>query len=133
LGTLNNLDIFYGKFHTDTKTCNRCSAIIYFPTEKQTDVNIASEILVDAFHDRFDIAFIVSADSDLCGPIRYVRQLFPAKKVFVAFPPMRSSNDLEGVASGVENIVKKKFRESQFPENITLPTGYVLSKPVEWR
>ena len=44
-----------------------------------TDVNIAMELLVDAQQDKFDTALLVSADSDLTGPILKVRNLFPNK------------------------------------------------------
>ena len=37
-----------------------------------TDVNIAVEMLTDVFQDKLDKALIISADSDLAGPIRKV-------------------------------------------------------------
>jgi hypothetical protein len=33
--------------------------------EKMTDVNIAVELLTDAFQDSFDVALLISADGDL--------------------------------------------------------------------
>ena len=37
--------------------------------EKGSDVNLATYLLVDAFEDRFDVAVIISNDSDLKEPI----------------------------------------------------------------
>ena len=51
-----------------------------------TDVNVAVELLTDAFKDQFDVALLLSADSDLVGPVETVRRLFSAKQVIVVFP-----------------------------------------------
>jgi len=56
-----------------------------------TDVNISVEVMADAFQNQFDIALVLSADSDLVGPIETVRRLFPTKRMVVAFPPKRTS------------------------------------------
>ena len=44
--------------------------------EKGSDVNLATYLLVDAFTGDFDQAIVVSNDSDLCEPIRIVRDDF---------------------------------------------------------
>jgi uncharacterized LabA/DUF88 family protein len=54
---------------------------------KMTDVNIAVEMLVDAYNNTFDTALLISADSDLTAPLVAIRNLFPGKRVIVAFPP----------------------------------------------
>ena len=41
--------------------------------EKGSDVNLATELLVDAFENAFDVAAVISNDSDLVAPIRAVR------------------------------------------------------------
>src|SRR5438045_3779105 len=38
-----------------------------------TDVNVAVELLKDAFQDAFDVAILISADSDLIAPLAAVR------------------------------------------------------------
>lgn len=38
-----------------------------------TDVNIAIQLLGDAFDDKFDVALVISGDSDLTTPVRRVR------------------------------------------------------------
>jgi uncharacterized LabA/DUF88 family protein len=40
--------------------------------EKGTDVNIASHLLVDAHNNSFDMAVVISNDSDLVEPIKMV-------------------------------------------------------------
>jgi uncharacterized LabA/DUF88 family protein len=97
-----------------------------------TDVNIATEILTDAFQDRFETALLISADSDLTGPILAVRRLFPAKRVVVAFPPDRHSVQLARAASTSFPIGRRKIAASQLPDRVTKPDGFVLQRPAKW-
>ena len=73
-----------------------CSSLLRFVT---TDVNISVELMADAFQNQFDTALIVSADSDLVGPVETVRRLFPTKRMVVAFPPKRTSFALQKAAN----------------------------------
>jgi uncharacterized LabA/DUF88 family protein len=133
LETLPELSIYYGKYQTNDITCNKCGHIMLKPNEKMTDVNIAVEMLADAFLDSFDVAILISADSDLTGPIRHIRKLFPGKQVIIAFPPSRFSYELKKVANATFPIGRKKFAESMFPENITKKDGHVLKRPERWK
>jgi uncharacterized LabA/DUF88 family protein len=78
LSTLNDFDVFYGHFLEETITCRNCGHAYKTHHEKMTDVNIALQMLADAFQNAFDTALLVSADSDLVGPVRTVQTLFPA-------------------------------------------------------
>jgi len=133
LETLSDFKIFYGKYQLNPRTCRNCGFQDNIPNEKMTDVNIAVELLADAFQNRYDTAIIISADSDLTGPVERVRQLFPGKQVVVAFPPKRSSLELKNVASACFTIGRTKFKRSQFPEQVTKPDGYTLVRPARWK
>lgn len=43
--------------------------------EKGTDVNLAAHLLHDGFKNLFDLAVIVSNDSDLREPVRMVKEV----------------------------------------------------------
>jgi uncharacterized LabA/DUF88 family protein len=98
-----------------------------------TDVNIAMNIIVDAYNDEYDMAILVSGDSDLMPPIREVHKLFKDKRVFIAFPPKRHNNSLALIAKGSEIIGRKRLIDSQFDEQVLSKTGYPLRMPVEWK
>jgi len=98
-----------------------------------TDVNIATELLMDAFHDKFDIAYIVFGDSDLAPPIIAIREHFKTKSVYVAFPPNRFSQHLATDATGFFRINEPMLRGSQMPDEIDLPSGKKLCRPPQWR
>jgi hypothetical protein len=74
-----------------------------------TDVNIASRMLVDAFQDRFDAAFLISGATDLIPPIKEIKTHFPEKKVIVAFPPGRQNISLQKMAHASFIIGRKKL------------------------
>ncbi|MBZ0201876.1 MAG: NYN domain-containing protein [Ignavibacteria bacterium] len=132
LMTLSDFKIFYGNYQSNFIECGRCKAIIETPNEKMTDVNIATELLSDAFKDKFDTAILISADSDLSAPISRVIEIFKDKKVICAFPPDRFSKELSKRASGYFSIGRKKFSASVFPDEIVTKDGFTLHKPASW-
>ena len=132
LDTLNDLQIFEGHYLGKTVKCKKCGNIWNTHEEKMTDVCLATELIVDAFRNSFDAALIISADSDLVPPINAVREIFPSKRIVVAFPPARSSFRLKQVANAFFTIGQAKFRKSMFPDSVKRLDGYVLKRPKEW-
>jgi len=132
LSTLLKLKIIYGRFQDDRKQCQKCGHAAFLPQEKKTDVNIATQLLCDAYSNAFDLAIIVSGDADLVPPIAAVKNLFPNKRVVVAFPPSRFSAELAMTAHSSMHIYESKFRKSRLPENVTLPSGIVITRPPKW-
>ena len=133
LETLDNFHIFYGHYLTNTIECQKCGAVFAKPNEKMTDVNIAVEMLTDAFQNEFDTGILISADSDLMAPIKKVKQLFSGKKIVVAFPPARSSFALKKIANASFIIGRKMLAKSVFPEEVAKPDGFILKRPERWR
>lgn len=132
LSTLPDLQIIEGHFLTDVVACQSCGFRYRQPKEKLTDVNIATRLLIDAFQDEFDTAYLVSGDSDLSPPIEAIRSHFPGKRVYVAFPPKRHSNHLKSLAHNHFRINETMLRASQLPETVTTPAGAILSRPERW-
>ena len=97
-----------------------------------TDVNIAVELLADAYEDVFDTAIVISADGDLSRPIAMVQERFPGKRVVVAFPPDRRSHRLRTVATSWVAIGPGTLGNSQLPESVTRQDGYALTRPTSW-
>ncbi|WP_065497246.1 NYN domain-containing protein [Burkholderia sp. CCA53] len=123
----------FGHYLDKRRQCYTCQATWMDYEEKMTDVNIAIQLMVDAFDDAFDMALVISGDSDLTTPIRRVRERFPLKRVIVAFPPKRHSKALMQCANGHLAISESKLRASQLPEQLVKPDGYVLARPAIWR
>ena len=133
LETLDDFQVYYGHYLINTIECQRCGNIFPKPNEKMTDVNIAVEMLTDAFQDKFDKAILISADSDLSAPIKKVRKLFPDKKVVVAFPPARYSFMLAKIAHTSFTIGRKKIADCILPDHVIKSDGFVLKRPDRWK
>lgn len=131
LKTLPNFSIFYGHFLAELVTCHQCGHTYTTHHEKMTDVNITVEMMKDAFQDRFDIVFLLSADSDLVSPVQTIRQLFPKKKVIVIFPPGRFSMALKKVSTGVLHIGHVELSKSIFPDQV-FKNHIILQRPNPW-
>ncbi|MFN8366938.1 MAG: NYN domain-containing protein [Candidatus Kapaibacterium sp.] len=125
--------IIYGNYQDGKIECNRCGHFWRAAKEKMTDVNIATAIMVDAFQDSYDMAMLISGDSDLTPPIKEVHKHFPNKRIFIAFPPKRHNSSMALVAKGSETIGRKKLSEAQFDEEVSSKTGFKLKRPTEWQ
>lgn len=132
LATLPDVDINYGYYLPKTQRCSDCGATWQSYEEKMTDVNIAVELLSDAYDDKFDTAIVVSADSDLARPITIIRERFPGKRVVVAFPPNRFSFHLRNIATASFTIGRDALRDSQLPEQVISRDRDVFPRPPKW-
>jgi uncharacterized LabA/DUF88 family protein len=133
LQTLPDLEIFYGHFLADPVTCHKCGHTYETHHEKMTDVNIAVELLTDAFRDQFDTALLMTADSDLVGPIQAIKRLFRSKRVVTAFPPARWSSELAKKSHAYMHLGRDKLSNSVFPDEVQKSDGFILRRPNEWR
>lgn len=133
LGTLDDFEIFYGNYQPSEITCASCNYVNVVHGEKETDVNIAVQLLQDAHEDNFDVAILVTGDSDQTPPIKTVRKLFPTKVIVVAFPPNRVSSELKKIASACTYIGRGLLAASLFPDEVISVSGYPLVCPPSWR
>jgi uncharacterized LabA/DUF88 family protein len=127
------VEIYYGNYQDGFEECKRCGHIWRTAKEKMTDVNIATSIIVDAYKDEYDMALLISGDSDLTPPIKAVHSLFKNKRVFIAFPPKRHNSSMAIVSKGSMIIGRKKLIDAQFNEEVMSKTGYKLKRPTEWK
>lgn len=132
LATRPDITSHFGHYLPKQQRCHSCGATWTSHEEKMTDVNIAAQLLVDAYEDRFDTVLIVSGDSDLTTPIKLVRERFPKKRLIVAFPPKRRSDQLRRAAHGYIVIGADSLRQNLLPNEITTASGFVLKRPKQW-
>ena len=132
LATRPDITCHFGHYLPKARQCHNCGATWTTHEEKMTDVNIAAQLLCDAYEDNFDTALVISGDSDLTTPIQMVRDRFPNKRLIVAFPPKRHSDQLRRVAHGYIVIGADSLRQNLLPDEIETPTGFILKRPTEW-
>ena len=132
LETLPSVSIFFGHYHRTQRPCSQCRFPYYATKQKMSDVNLATELLQDAFTDAFDTALILSSSSSLAAPIAAVRKLFPNKRIVVASPPGKSSVTLTKAAHAYLQIGHGSIEKSQLPRVVRTKTGHSLSRPLYW-
>lgn len=98
--------------------------------EKGSDVNLATHLLMDAFDDAFDMAVVVSNDSDLKEPIALVRNRFK-KGVGILNPQQNVSRALQPLAHFIKPIRGGALAAAQFPAQLQDQAG-VFQKPGRW-
>jgi hypothetical protein len=99
--------------------------------EKGSDVNLACHLLLDAFQNNFDVAAVLSNDSDLVEPIRIVTQVI-GKPVGLLSPVSNPNPELNRASSFLRRISVSDLAAAQFSDPLTLPGGVILHKPATW-
>ncbi|MHB0968836.1 MAG: NYN domain-containing protein [Thermoanaerobaculia bacterium] len=139
LGTLPNVEIYRGSFLTRPKNApcaENWNKGVYKPLqvikteEKGSDVNLATHLLCDGFRDRFDIAAVISSDTDLEEPLRVVKEELN-KGVVLLHPSKYASRNLAKYATAIRRIRAGALRHAQFPDELTDATGS-FRKPPSW-
>ena len=96
--------------------------------EKGSDVNLGAHLLSDGFQDRFDVAVVLSNDTDLAEPMRMVRDEI-RKPVGLISPSARLAQSLTRVSTFVRHITSSRLSASQFPDHLP---GTTIHKPPGW-
>lgn len=139
LGTLPNVEIYRGSFLTLPKKapCAESWAKGFYKPltimkteEKGTDVNLATHLLCDGFRGNFDIAAVISNDTDLEEPLRVVKNELK-KGVALLHPSQYASGNLGKHATTVRRIRAGALRAAQFPDELADSVG-AFRKPASW-
>ena len=98
--------------------------------EKGSDVNLATHLLHDAHTGKFDIAVVISNDSDLLEPIKIVRQQL-RKTVGVLNPQKHPSRAILPHIDFIKQIRPGALQASQFAGTLSDQYG-TFTKPATW-
>ena len=101
--------------------------------EKRSDVNIAAHLVRDACLNRFDMAVLVSNDSDLLEPLKILHEL--DKKFLILSPHEKYCYDFvkELSTKCMRKIQEKHILTAQFPDEIRDAANTLMAKrPIKW-
>ena len=141
LQTLKLVQIIFGLYKTRQRKCKvrSCSNLQKNYTdyeEKRTDVNIALQMLDDAYQNNCDRMIVVSGDSDLVPAVELVRKRFSQIQISVYIP---SRHPKRGAATELRNSANKNktlptalFLKTQFPDSLVNNSGKTINKPSSW-
>ena len=142
------MEIYYGSFLVnprkrrlktpliDSMGQTIIQAEVLEPEEKGSDVNLAVQLLNDAWLDFFDWAVVVSNDSDLAEALRLIKEQHGKKILLVPTFSKKGKNLMKGptskllkYADELRYIRESSLRKSQLPDVIP---GTNIRKPEGW-
>jgi len=127
-----DVEPIFGAFRRKDLKCRICHKAYKTYEEKQTDVNIAIKLFETAIDDTWDIACIVSGDSDLIPAIKAVKKTFPLKQIGIVIPIGRRAEELKAVTDFHRKIKEKHLRTCQFRDEIDVAGGRKIVRPGAW-
>jgi uncharacterized LabA/DUF88 family protein len=136
LATDPKVHVHYGTFLSKTKmrplVAGGRFVEIHDTEEKGSDVNIAAHLFNDAWAGSFDLALVMSQDTDLVEPIRI---LVHERKITVGLiwlDNRKPNGKLAAAASFVRHLKTADLAAAQFADPIIRADGHRISKPQAW-
>jgi hypothetical protein len=135
LETLPRLSVHYSSCRADSEWLPVAGhsgerARVIRRAQKGSDVNLASMLLVDGFRGDYEVAAVITTDSDLALPVTMVRTRlqFP---VGLLKPGEQFANELVRAATFYKPIREGVLAVSQFPPQLADTHG-TITKPSTW-
>jgi hypothetical protein len=98
--------------------------------EKGSDVALGALLVAHGYQGRYQVAIVLSNDSDLVLPIKIVRQEL-GLPVGIYNPHERFSVELSQAAAFRKQVRKGVLKAAQFPDSLTDANG-TITKPSPW-
>lgn len=140
LSSLQEITVHYGRFLPKTKWRPVAHPVwnphvlieVHDTEEKGSDVNLAAHLLNDGWRDRYDVALVMSQDTDLCEPLRMVKNDMGKQVGLVCLDGREPNKRLRTVASFVRHATQSRLAASQFPNPVLAGNGRHVHKPDTW-
>jgi len=123
------VEVIIAHFKEKNAGCRSCGATWTEHEEKETDVHLALQLVIDAEDNAADDFILITADSDFVPPVRLVQRRHPDKRLVVAAPPGRFSygRSLQQQANSYFAITKGRIRQSLLGKNVMDGSGNVVA------
>ena len=137
LRTIPNLKIHKGRFLPKEKSRplvgqEQTYVRVHDTEEKGSYVNLATHLLYDAFRSRFDVALVLSQDTDLIEPLRIIRHDLGLTLGVGWMEATSPGKKHRRVTSFIRHITPSLLARSQFPDPVRGKSGEALPKPLGW-
>jgi uncharacterized LabA/DUF88 family protein len=125
-----HVSLFYKKAHVPLYSHN------YFAVkkteEKGSDVNLGTHLVMDAYENKFDVAIVVSNDSDLAEPIRIVNSMGKLRVRLLNPYPTTQIKLSQVTGKDIKYIRKDALVAAQFPDHMVDDIGS-FHIPPDWK
>ena len=123
------VEVIRGTFDRPRRYCNTHDLWCRNHNEKKTDVGIAVNLLGDGYEDKYDVAFLLSADSDHVPLAERFRASLKAKHLFLISPPNRLTQAREltkAVGKQPLKLTAGRIRQHVFPPEFRDSNGKLI-------
>lgn len=123
------VEVAISRFQRIQKSCAAQARSCAFHEEKETDVALASRVLVDALADLATKQIVITADGDHVPMFKHVRAVAPTSELVLAVPPGRLSrvHSLRAVASSYIEIHPARLGACLLPRNVINSAGKTVA------
>jgi hypothetical protein len=124
-----HVEVVLSRFQRVVKSCKTQVRSCPFQEEKETDVALASRVLVDALTGLVEKQIVITADTDHVPMLRHVRAVAPTTELVLAIPPGRLSRAraLCAVASSYVEIQPARLSACLLPRNVMNAAGKTVA------
>ncbi len=105
-------------FICETVECDNCHRNWQDPQEKESDVNLALAVYDDAHRDVFDLAYMISSDSDQAATARMFKKRFPGKQLVSVAPTGLEESKAIKQYIPTQKLPKVALEESLLPQAV---------------
>jgi hypothetical protein len=105
-------------------------AYVWKTEEKGSDVNLGVHLVRDAFRGRFELAAVLTNDTDLVEPVKIVTEELKLP-VTLLTPTAQPAARLIKVATGVRHV-QPYIGPCQLPDPVSVPGKRPIAKPANW-
>jgi len=117
-----------GHFAEEPRRCHQ-GHDYFHPTEKEGDVNVAINLISDGHLDVYDVAYLVSADSDQVATARMFRDRLNSKQRISVAPPGRNhSKAIIAYAHATRSIKRELLENCLLPGPVIIRNGERIAK-----
>ncbi len=108
--------VIMSHFKNKKMQCKSCKIRWTAHEEKETDVKISLQILKDAEDNKFDVAYLLSGDSDIVPAIADVKERHPEKRILSVLPKfqVKYARDITANTHGLVNLAPSKIKKHLF-------------------
>lgn len=127
------VSVTMSNFKIKDRRCPSCKHRYKGHEEKETDVQLALDLLQHAHEDRYDRALVISRDSDIVPAAKMTKSAFPKKELYVVAPPGAGhSNDMIKICDGKHKIQRKHLMRCLLPKSVPLNPHGIVVRPTEY-
>lgn len=135
---LGKFEVVYGRYSNKEMKCNAsggCKRRYDHLEEKETDVNLAIQMIIDSYEKVCGKMILISGDTDFVPPLKKIKKDHKHVKTMVLFPPGQHSSHLSQICPHNKNLdkFKPKWNRSMMPNEVVTKDGSRYLIPEKWK